>query len=64
MMVAVSGENTEATVTKNKMVFYQFIADFEKRKNMSFVLTFPDLEEYWFECEKARNTFLRTQKKY
>ena len=64
MMVAVSGENTEATVTKNKMVFYQFIADFEKRKNMSFVLTFPDLGEYWFECEKARNTFLRTQKKY
>lgn len=39
----------------NKKNFYLFIREHDKRRNMNFIETFPELEFYWKECKGLLN---------
>lgn len=43
-------------VSKNKIQFYQFIKQYDKRKGTDFLSTFPSLKDYYLDCQmKAGN---------
>jgi organic radical activating enzyme len=63
MLVAFSSRSSEEVIFKNKVNFYRFVSQIEERKKISFVSTFPELEEYWYDCEKSSNTLFRLKKK-
>ena len=42
-----------AQAQKNKSNFYQFITEFDNRRDTQFLHTFPEMNNYWIECAKA-----------
>jgi hypothetical protein len=43
----------QQTVELNKINFYMFITEHDKRRQTKFIDTFPELKMYWKECVKA-----------
>jgi hypothetical protein len=43
----------QPTVELNKINFYMFITEHDKRRQTKFIDTFPELKMYWKECVKA-----------
>jgi len=39
-------------LTTNRQQFYQFIKQYDQRRNTDFLATFPEMRPYWSECEK------------
>ena len=37
---------------RNRMDFYRFFREHDRRRGTDFLNTFPELREFWFECEK------------
>jgi len=44
-------ELPEQTLLKNKVNFHRFFTEYDKRNGTDFKETFPEMEEYWSECE-------------
>ena len=45
------GTSDEQLITNRKQ-FYQFIKQYDQRRNTDFLTTFPEMKPYWLECEK------------
>ena len=46
-------ESTHYTVeklTEGRRDFYQWFTEYDRRRNVNFVETFPELEEFYFDC--------------
>lgn len=41
----------------NKNNFYQFITEFDRRRNTNFLQTFPELTEFWQDCARAYSRY-------
>lgn len=41
------------TLETNRAVFYEFVTQYNGRKGLAFLLTFPELKDYYLECRAA-----------
>ena len=39
------------TLDTNKLQFYQFVNEYDKRRGTTFVKVFPEMEDYYNECK-------------
>ena len=50
-------ELTEEKLTKNKVNFHRFYAEYDKRHGTDFLEVFPEMEDYWAECMYRSKTY-------
>ena len=47
----------------NRINFYKFFSEHDRRRNTNFLKTFPELEQFWFQCEKRTKEWDKSHSK-